>query len=214
MLKQLKQMCKRVIFVNCSGSAMAMVPEQASCDAIVQAWYGGEQGGRAVADVLFGDYNPSGRLPLTFYRSTDQLPDFEDYRMQGRTYRYFRGPVLYPFGYGLSYTTFKIGKGKIKDDRLLVPVENTGQREGTEVVQLYVRALDDPDGPLKSLKGFSRITLAPGQKGTATIALPREAFERWDALTNTMRVVPGRYELMVGASSADKDQKKILVNIK
>jgi len=213
MLKQLKQMCKRVIFVNCSGSAMAMVPEQASCDAIVQAWYGGEQGGRAVADVLFGDYNPCGRLPLTFYRSTNQLPDFEDYRMQGRTYRYFRGPVLYPFGYGLSFTTFKLGKGKVKDDTLRVPVENTGQREGTEVVQLYVRALDDPDGQLKSLKGFSRITLAPGQKGTATIALPRETFERWDALTNTMRVVPGRYVVYYGTSSADRDLKTIKIDL-
>ena len=107
----------------------------------------------------------------------------------------------------------KLGKGKIKDDRLLVPVENTGQREGTEVVQLYVRALDDPDCPLKSLKGFSRITLAPGQKGTATIALPRETFERWDALTNTMRVMPGRYVVYYGTSSADRDLKTIKIDL-
>ena len=191
MLRRLKEMGKRIVFVNCSGSAMAMVPEQATCDAIVQAWYGGEQGGRAVADVLFGDYNPSGKLPITFYRSTEQLPDFQDYRMANRTYRYFKGEVLYPFGYGLSYTTFNIGKAKLEGEQLMVPVKNTGKREGTEVVQLYVRSHDDEGGPLRSLKGFTRITLKPGEQGVATIPIPRETFERWDAETNTMRTVPG-----------------------
>ena len=110
-LKALKQAGKKVIFVNCSGSAVALVPETKSCDAILQAWYPGQAGGTAVADVLFGDYNPSGKLPVTFYKNTDQLPDFENYDMKGRTYRYMTETPLYPFGYGLSYTTFDISKG-------------------------------------------------------------------------------------------------------
>jgi beta-glucosidase len=111
-LKSLKQAGKKVIFVDCSGSAIALTPETKSCDAILQAWYSGEQGGNAVADVLFGDVNPSGKLPITFYRNSEQLPDFTNYSMQGRTYRYMNDP-LFAFGYGLSYTNFKIGKAKL-----------------------------------------------------------------------------------------------------
>ena len=110
MLRMLHQAGKKVVFVNCSGGAMAMVPELQSCDAIVQGWYPGEQGGQAIAEVLTGQVNPSGKLPLTFYRSVKDLPDFMDYTMKNRTYRYFKGEALFPFGYGLSYTTFEIGK--------------------------------------------------------------------------------------------------------
>ena len=116
-LKALKQAGKKVIFVNCSGSAIALIPETESCDAILQAWYGGESGGQAVADVFFGDYNPSGKLPITFYKNSEQLPDFEDYSMKGRTYRYMSDP-LFPFGFGLSYTTFSIGNAKISKTEL------------------------------------------------------------------------------------------------
>lgn len=203
MLAALHRMGKRVIFVNCSGSAIAMEPELQTCDAILQAWYAGEQGGTAVAEALFGDINPSGKLPVTFYRSVSDLPDFEDYRMANRTYRYFRGQPLFPFGYGLSYTTFAIGKAKVKNRQLLVPVKNTGERAGTEVVQLYVRSLDDPDGPIRSLKGFARITLQPGERQTVVLPLTDEVFERFDAATNTMRSLPGRYQLFYGTSSAD-----------
>ena len=110
-LKALKAAGKTVIFVNCSGSAIALLPETESCDAILQVWYAGQEGGQAIADVLFGDYNPAGKLPVTFYKSSDQLPDFEDYSMKGRTYRYFNDP-LFAFGYGLSYTQFELGDGK------------------------------------------------------------------------------------------------------
>ena len=214
LLKMLHDAGKRVVFVNCSGGAVALVPEQEStCDAIVQAWYGGERGGEAVADVLTGRYNPCGKLPITFYRSVNDLPDFLDYRMTNRTYRYFRGEALYPFGYGLSYSTFDISRPMYKNNKVRVTVKNTGKQDGTEVVQVYMRRQADTEGPLKTLRAYQRVTLKAGQSKTVDIDLPRERFEGWDAKSNTMRVVPGRYELMVGSSSADKDLKKIQVNI-
>ena len=213
-LAMLHKAGKRVIFVNCSGSAIALVPELESCDAIVQAWYGGELGGQALAEVLFGDYNPSGKLPITFYRNTDQLPDFLDYTMKNRTYRYFTGEALFPFGFGLSYTTFNIGKPIYKNGKLQVSVKHAGQKDGLETVQVYIRSLADNQGPLKTLRAYQQVELAAGQSKTISIALPPKSFELWDAKTNTMRVVPGKYEVMVGSSSADKDLKKIVVDIK
>ena len=213
MLNALKRAGKNVVFVNCSGSAMALVPEQKSCAAIIQAWYGGEQGGEALAEVLFGQYNPSGKLPVTFYRSTDDLPDFLDYTMKNRTYRYFTGKALYPFGYGLSYTTFYISKPKYEDGNLQVSVKNTGKVSGTETLQVYVRNTADKEGPLKTLRGYKQVTLTPGEQQTVSIDLPRESFEGWDSQTNTMRIVPGKYEVMVGNSSSDDSLKKIIVEI-
>jgi len=213
-LKMLHEAGKRVIFVNCSGSAMALAPELETCDAIVQWWYAGEAGGAALADVLFGDYNPSGKLPVTFYKSTDELPDFLDYTMKNRTYRYYTGEALFPFGYGLSYTTFDISQPAYKNNKVRVTVKNTGTRQGTEVVQVYVRNLSDKEGPLKTLRAYQRVDLQPGESKTVDIDFPRSRFEGWDAKTNTMRVLPGRYELMTGSSSADKDLKKIQVSIK
>ena len=116
-LKALRQAGKKLVFVNCSGSAVGLMPETESCDAILQAWYAGESGGQAIADVLFGDYNPSGKLPITFYRNMKQLPDFENYSMKGRTYRYMSDP-LFPFGFGLSYTTFSIGTAQISGNEI------------------------------------------------------------------------------------------------
>ena len=214
LLATLHQAGKHVIFVNCSGSAIAMTPELESCDAILQWWYGGEQGGTALAEVLYGQYNPSGKLPVTFYRSTDDLPDFLDYTMKGRTYRYFQGQPLFPFGFGLSYTTFSVSKPVYKNDKLQVKVSNTGNRHGLETVQVYIRHVADTEGPLKSLRAYQQVQLAPGETKTVSIALPRNSFEGWDASTNTMCVVPGKYEVMVGHSSADNDLQKILVNIK
>ena len=205
---------KKVIFVNCSGSAMALAPETESCDAILQWWYDGEQGGGALADVLFGDYNPSGKLPITFYKSTDELPDFLDYTMKNRTYRYYQGEALFPFGYGLSYTTFDISKPIYKNNKVRVTVKNTNSRQGTETVQVYIRRLADKEGPLKTLKAYKQVELNPGESKVVDIDFPRQSFEGWDAGTNTMRVVPGRYELMVGSSSADKDLKKVVVTVK
>ena len=216
-LKALKDAGKQIIFVNCSGSCIALQPETETCDAIVQAWYPGQEGGTVVADVLFGDVNPSGKLPVTFYKNSNQLPDYEDYSMKGRTYRYF-SDALYPFGYGLSYTTFKMGNEKLTaaadgTGSLSVDVTNTGSREGTEVVQLYVRDKADTEGPLKSLRGFQRVTLKAGETKTVTIPLTRKTFELWDGVTSTMRTKAGNYEVMCGRSSADNDMKVLEMRI-
>ena len=216
-LKALKAAGKTIIFVNCSGSAIALLPETEACDAIVQAWYPGQEGGTAVADVLFGDYNPAGKLPVTFYKSSDQLPDYEDYSMKGRTYRYFND-ALFPFGYGLSYSTFVINNAQCKMNNdgsgtLTVDVTNTGNRDGDEIVQLYIRDLQDKEGPLKSLRGFQRVSVKAGQTEKVTIQLTRKSFEFFDTETNTMRVKPGTYELLYGNSSADNSLKPLSVNV-
>ncbi|MBN1926400.1 MAG: glycoside hydrolase family 3 C-terminal domain-containing protein, partial [Prolixibacteraceae bacterium] len=196
------------------GSALALTPETESCDAILQAWYAGEEGGQAVADVLFGDYNPSGKLPVTFYRNSNQLPDFEDYSMKGRTYR-FMSDALFPFGYGLSYTTFKIGEAsfsastldKNEELEITVPVSNTGKRNGAEVLQVYVRRLGDTDGPLKTLKEFQRIEVEKGKTAEVTLTLSYSSFEFYDRSQNEMAVIPGDYEVYYGNSSDNKDLK-------
>ena len=217
-LKALKAAGKQIIFVNCSGSCIALQPETETCDAIVQAWYPGQEGGTAVADVLFGDYNPSGKLPVTFYKSTSQLPDYEDYSMKGRTYRYFTD-ALYPFGYGLSYTKYEVKGQKAEvgadgNGKVTVEVANTGKMDGTEVVQLYIRNLQDPNGPLKSLRAFERVDVKAGQTSIVTLSLNRKSFEFWDAETNTMRVKPGKYEILVGTSSVDQGLKRMEVEVK
>lgn len=215
LLKALHEAGKKVVLVNCSGSAVALTPELQTCDAILQAWYPGEQGGTAVADVLFGDYNPGGKLPVTFYKDDSQLPPFDDYDMANRTYRYFKGAPLFPFGYGLSYTTFKVGTPAYDatSGKITVKVSNTGKRDGVEIVQAYMRNTADTAGPLKSLRGFARVSLNAGETKTVEIDFPRKSFEGWDVETNTMRVVPGRYDIMVGTSSADQDLNKISVDI-
>ena len=213
-LRMLHEAGKKVVFVNCSGGAMGLVPELESCDAILQWWYDGEQGGRALADVLFGDYNPSGKLPVTFYKNVDELPDFLDYKMNGRTYRYYEGEAVFPFGHGLSYTTFDIGKPAYSNNKVQVRVKNTGSREGTETLQVYIHRPADKDDALKTLRAYQQVQLKPGEQRTVTIPLTRQQFETWDAKTNTMRVVAGKYEVMVGNSSADNALQKITVNIK
>jgi beta-glucosidase len=220
-LKALKEAGKKVIFVNCSGSAIALTPETENCEAIVQAWYAGQEGGTAIADVLFGDCNPSGKLPVTFYKNDSQLPDYEDYSMKGRTYRYFSDP-LYAFGYGLSYTTFAVGEAELSacpksDDgplyKVTVPVSNTGKRNGTETVQLYIRNLADADGPLKSLRAFQRVEVKAGQSATAEFTLTPASFEFWDEQTNTMRTQSGTYEILYGNSSREEDLKRVQVTL-
>ena len=218
-LKALKDAGKTIIFVNCSGSCIALEPEIKTCDAIVQAWYPGQEGGTAVADVLFGDYTPSGKLPVTFYKNSNQLPDYEDYSMKGRTYRYFTD-ALFPFGYGLSYTNFEITKAGVEkngtnptDWTLTAEVANSGKRDGAEVVQVYIRNLQDADGPLKTLRGFERINVKAGGTATATIQLNKQSFEFWDAESNTMRVKPGKYEILVGTSSDEKNARELMITI-
>ena len=211
-----------VIFVNCSGSAIAFGSVEGQYDALLQAWYAGQGGAKALAEVLFGDYNPGGKLPVTFYRSNDDLPDFLDYSMKNRTYRYFTGQPQYAFGYGLSYTTFAMGNGKLsgksmkKDGKVTVtvPVTNTGKREGTETVQVYVKRLDDASAPIKALKGFQKLSLKPGETKTASITLDGEVFEYYDEMAYELAVMPGRYQILYGTSSLDKDLKALDFEVK
>ena len=220
-LQALKNAGKKIIFVNCSGSAIALTPETQSCDAILQAWYGGQSGGQAVADVLFGDYNPSGKLPITFYRNSNQLGNFEDYSMKNRTYR-FMDDALFPFGYGLSYTTFKIGEARVsktaiatnENVQLTVPVSNTGKRDGVEVVQVYVRKVNDIEGPLKTLRGYKRVEIPAGKTQQVAIELNPSSFEFFDWSQRKMMVTPGEYEVSYGNSSDYKYLKIIKITIR
>ncbi|MCQ2197599.1 MAG: glycoside hydrolase family 3 C-terminal domain-containing protein [Bacteroidaceae bacterium] len=208
---------KPVIMVNCAGSCIAFGDIQNQFNALIQAWYPGQGGAKALADIIFGDYNPSGKLPVTFYGSNDDLPDFQDYSMDNRTYRYFKGEALYPFGFGLSYTTFAYGKGKIskssmkKDGKvtITIPVTNTGKVAGEEIVQVYVKSLDYAEAPIKSLKGFQKVKLAPGETGKAVITLDGESFEYYDPSIDELSTRSGRYKILYGSSSLDKDLQSL-----
>ncbi len=201
LLTALKAAGKKVILVNFSGSAIALEPETRSCDAILQAWYPGQEGGTAIAGVLLGDVAPSGKLPVTFYRNTEQLPDFEDYSMAGRTYRFFSGKPLFLFGYGLSYTRFRYGRARIRDGKLMVPVRNTGRRDATETVQLYVRRPSDTQGPLKTLRSVRRVTIPAGKKVWVEFPLTDDLFLWWSEKDGDMAPVEGDWELLYGGSS-------------
>ena len=217
MVKALVATGKPVVYVVCTGSALALNWENEHVDAILNAWYGGQEGGTAVADVLFGDYNPAGRLPITFYKSVDQLPDFQDYSMKGRTYRYMTQTPLYPFGYGLSYTTFAYSNGALTKTKiaanegvtLTFDVANTGKRDGDEVAQVYVKNPNDPAGPIKALKAFKRISTKAGETQKVSVQLAPESFQSFNDKTQTMEIRPGKYQLLYGSSSADKDLKKV-----
>jgi len=221
MLQALKAAGKKVIFVNFSGSAVGFVPETASCDAIMQAWYPGQAGGTAIASVLFGDYNPTGKLPVTFYKNINQLPGFEDYSMKGRTYRYMTEKPVFPFGYGLSYTTFEVGnaifsKKTIKSNESLevsIPVTNTGTCSGSEVVQVYIKKLNDIEGPIKTLRGFKKVEVPISKTVKATIQLTPSAFEFFDWAQRKMMVTPGEYEVYYGTSSDIKSLKVAKIKI-
>jgi beta-glucosidase len=207
LLKALRATGKPVVVVLTGGSALAVNWANENLPAIIQTWYPGEEGGTALADVLFGDANPAGRLPVTFYKSVEQLPPFDDYRMQGRTYRYFTGEPLYPFGYGLSYTRFAY-------DRLTVPrrakaganlnvkvrVTNAGKVAGDEVVQLYVKDVQaSVPVPLRALQGFKRVHLQPGQSQVVSFTLTPRQLSLID--NQFKRVVePGEFEVTVGGA--------------
>jgi len=226
LMKAMHQTGKPVVFVNCSGSAIAFGSVEGEYDALLQAWYPGQGGAKALAEVLFGDYNPGGKLPVTFYRSNDDLPDFLDYSMKNRTYRYFTGVPQYAFGYGLSYTTFNVGKGKISGKSakaekigkpfctITVPVTNTGDREGTEIIQVYVKRLDDAGAPIKALKGFQKLSLKAGETQKAIITLDGEAFEYYDEMIDELAVKPGKYQILYGTSSKDEDLQSFDFTVK
>ena len=211
MVKALVATGKPVVYVVCTGSALALNWENDHVNAILNAWYGGQEGGTAVADVLFGDYNPAGRLPITFYKSVDQLPDFQDYSMKGRTYRYMTQTPLYPFGYGLSYTTFAVNSMKLdqnsftKGGKITVTaeVENTGKVDGETVVQMYIRDLaGSVPRPVKELKGFEKVALKAGEKKQVSFTID-EALLAFYGIDMQKKAEPGDFTVWVGLNSAD-----------
>lgn len=221
LLKRLYATGKPVVYVNCSGSAIAMPWEARHLPAIVQAWYPGEEGGRAVAEVLFGEVDPAGRLPLTFYKSTADLPAFENYSMSNRTYRYFSGKPLFAFGQGLSYTKFKYSDPKLANQavgsdetiHLSFMIRNTGARDGDEVAQVYFRHLHSPKPQAKlALCGFKRVHIPRGDEARVTLDVPAQQFRRWDTGKRQYVVDTGKYQLLIGAAS-DDIRLKMRVNI-
>ncbi len=208
-LRKLRERTKKpLIVILTAGSAIELEEVEKIADAVVLAWYPGEEGGNAVADILFGDANPAGRLPVTFYKSNADLPPFDNYSMKERTYRYFTGKALHPFGFGLSYTNFtysNLSLTKINNDfNCRVKISNTGKMDGDEVVQLYLRRINKNENePLKTLKGFKRISIKKGSAKTVSFILNRKDLEYWDEKINGYTVYPGEYELMIGSSSED-----------
>lgn len=232
-LAALKKTGKPVVFVLCTGSALALEQDEKNYDALLCAWYGGQSSGTAVADVLFGDYNPAGRLPVTFYKTLGQLDDalskhndpsrqgFENYDMQGRTYRYMNDAPLYSFGHGLSYSTFTYGDVVLKANKIkagegvtvTVPVTNTSDRGGEEVVQVYVKRNNDPQAPVKSLRAFERVYIKANETKQVELKIASDAFDFYDAETDGLITKPGNYTIMYGGTSADQGQKSVEVDV-
>lgn len=210
LVRELATLGKPVVFVNLSGSAVALKPESEVCNAMIQGWYGGEAGGQAVAEVIFGDCNPAGRLPVTFYADDSQLADFEDYDMEGKTYRYFKDVPLFPFGHGLSYTTFEYGKASYKNGNISFTIRNTGERDGDEVAQVYVSRRNDSDGPSMSLRGFKRVYIPAGQ--TVSVDIPVQ-FDLFDPSRGDMVESPGQYSVFYGGSSDKSRLSEIKVKL-
>ena len=221
-IKKLKAAGKKIIYVNFSGSAMGLVPESQNCDAIIQAWYPGQAGGQAIVDVITGKYNPAGRLPITFYKNVEQIPDFEDYSMKGRTYRYMTEKPLFCFGHGLSYTTFEYGKASVSsntiddDDeiKLTIPVKNSGKMDGDEVVQVYLKYNGDKEGPSHALRGFKRVNIGKGETKNVEFILDDDDLEWFDTNNNTMRTLEGDYTIYYGGTSDISKLKKLTIEVK
>lgn len=220
LIKKIHAIGKPIVLVLLNGSAVSINWEDENIPAIIEAWYPGQAAGTAIADVIFGDYNPSGKLPVTFYKSVEQLPAFEDYNMSNRTYRYFKDEPLYPFGHGLSYTTFEISNIKLSNENiakgdsavLSFDLTNTGKMKGEEVVQLYIKAEDD-DRTVKTLKGFQRAALNAGEKKSLRFTISPSELERWID-SKGFSVEPGKYNLMIGFSSAAENLKTSTLTIK
>ncbi len=207
LLKELKKTGKPVILVLMNGSALSINWENENIDGIIEGWYGGEAAGQAIAEVLFGDHNPAGRLPVTFYRSINDIPAFDDYAMKGKTYRYFEKPVLYPFGYGLSYTKFGYSNLKLSSAvlnekiEITFTVKNTGNMDGDEVVQLYIH--QQGQEAIKELKGYQRVHLKKGGSKQLTFSLRPGDLLHYSTAKDSLAVLPGNVELMIGTSSQD-----------
>ena len=218
-IKKIHSLGKPVILVLLNGSAVSINWENENVPAIIEAWYPGQAAGTAIADIIFGDYNPGGRLPVTFYKSVDQIPAFTDYNMKNRTYRYFKGEPLYPFGFGLSYTSFQYKNLRLEQTEihsgdstsLSVEVSNIGKVKGEEVVQLYIKA-DKDTNVVKTLKGFKRITLNPGETKKVEFDITPEKLKRW-VDEKGFSVEIDKYILMVGSSSSEIDLRKIELTV-
>ena len=223
LIKKIHALSKPTILVLLSGSALAVNWEDDNIPAIIEAWYSGQAAGTAIADVLFGDYNPAGRLPVTFYKSVNDLPPFNDYNMAGKTYRYFTKEPLYAFGYGLSYTTFDYGEPVLVENVITVnetvtvsiQVTNSGDLAGEEVVQLYIKDdLASVARPLRELKGFTRIHLDPGETKTVEFEITSKELEFFDLEQREYIVEPGTFTIFVGSSSRLQDLKKVMLSVK
>jgi len=213
LLKALKSSGKPVIFVMMTGSAIAIPWEAQNINAVVNSWYGGEFAGKAIADVIFGNYNPSGRLPVTFYASDSDLPDFEDYNMSNRTYKYFKGKSLYPFGYGLSYTQFAYTWNVQPEKEYATTgtiecslnIKNTGMQDGDEVAQVYIKYPQTGTVlPLKELRCFERRAIAKGNTVEIKVSIPIAQFAKWDELVGELRVPRGVYSIFAGGNSENE----------
>lgn len=222
LIKEIYSLGKPVVLVLMSGSAVALNWSDQNIPAILQAWYGGQAGGDALADVLFGDYNPAGRLPVTFYKSVDDLPEFTNYDMDNRTYKYFDGEGLYPFGHGLSYTNFEYGNIQLSSSEISsqgssevtvsVEITNSGDRDGEEVAQLYLSYPDGDDQRLnKELKAFKRLNIPSGETQTVEFELDDQSFARWSEEQGTMGVQPGEVNIRVGPSSSEVAASETLI---
>ncbi|WP_304067151.1 glycoside hydrolase family 3 protein [Pedobacter glucosidilyticus] len=213
LMKALKKTQKPIVFVMMTGSAIATPWEAAHVPAIINAWYAGQSAGTAIADVIFGDYNPSGKLPLTFYASDKDLPDFEDYNMANRTYKYFKGKALFPFGYGLSYTNFnytwdnKPSQNVYKENEIIntaVNIKNIGNKDGDEVLQVYIKyPQSDKLLPLKELRYYKRLSINQKQSANTKINIPINDLKKWDDTKQALTLVSGKYGLFIGSHSED-----------
>jgi len=222
-IKKVQAIGKPTVLVMLNGSAVSINWENENIPAILEAWYPGQAAGTAIADVLFGDYNPAGRLPLTFYKDVNDIPDFENYDMDGFTYRYFKGKPLYPFGHGLSYTSFDYGEPTLSTSEMAVEEEltvsvsltNSGTLAGEEVVQLYIadKSSQDPR-PIKDLRGFERVYLQAGETKTVEFALTSRDLSYWNVAAHDYLPTKGSYKIMVGSSSDEKDLKVTTLEVK
>jgi beta-glucosidase len=232
LLAELRKTGKPVVFVLCTGSALGLEQDEKNYDALLNAWYGGQSAGTAVADVLFGDYNPSGKLPITFYRNMEQLDNalskagkhqgFENYDMQGRTYRYMKEAPLYPFGHGLSYATFSYGRATLSKNTvnpnenisISISVTNTSGISGEEVVEVYVKRNNDPLAPVKTLRAFQRVAIPSKTSKTVELTLAPDSFKFYDEKADDLVSKPGDYTVLYGGTSADSGLKSLPLKVK
>lgn len=211
MLKQLRKKNKPVVVIVTTGSNVDIAAIEPYADAILLAWYPGEQGGNAAADIIFGNASPAGRLPVTFYQSLKDLPAYDNYSMAGRTYRYFNGKVQYPFGYGLSYTGFEYAfkqqpknNYSLKDSiQFWVDIKNIGTMDGDEVAQVYIQYPGTERMPLKELKAFKRIHVIRGSSSAISVKIPVTALQKWDLSKKRWKLYPGTYKILIGSNSQD-----------